>query len=117
MGPLKRIPLDDVHRHEKARMTAFAGWDLPAWYTSILEEHRAVRSSRPIFKLGEEVRRVTSGGYAPTLGFNIGLGYVPAELATIGNDIEIMIRDKLVIVHTVSRKFYKRGERDEPQGI
>ena len=75
------------------------------------------RSSHRIFKLGEEIGRVTSGGYAPTLGFNIGLGYLPTQLAKIGNDIEIMIRDKLVIAHIVSRKFYKRGARDEPQGI
>ena len=49
MEPLKRIPLNDVHRHSKARMTDFAGWYLPAWYTSILEEHRAVRSKAGIF--------------------------------------------------------------------
>ena len=78
---------------------------------------KIARSSDRIFKLGEEVGRVTSGGYAPTLRFNIGLGYVPIELATIGNDIEIMIRDKLVIAHIVSKKFYKRGARNEPQGI
>ena len=78
---------------------------------------KIARSSHRILKFGEEVGRVTSGGYAPTLGFNIGLGYVPTELATISNDIEIMIRDKLVIAYIVSKKFYKRGARNEPQGI
>ncbi len=75
------------------------------------------RSSYLIFKFGKEVGRVTSGGYAPTLEFNIGLGYVPAELATIGGDIKVMIRDKLVMASIVSRKFYRRGARNEPQGI
>ena len=53
--------------------------------------------------------KVTSGGYAPTLDVNIGFGYVPIELATIGNDIEVMIRNKPVAARVVNRQFYKRG--------
>ena len=67
------------------------------------------RSGYPIFKSGQEVGRVTSGGYAPTLGVNIGLGYVPIELATISTDIEIMIRNQPVAAHIVNKPFYKRG--------
>ena len=67
------------------------------------------RSGYPIFKSGQEVGRVTSGGYAPTLGVNIGLGYVPIKLATIGTDIEIIIRNKPVPAQIVNKKFYKRG--------
>lgn len=67
------------------------------------------RSGYLIFKSGQEVGKVTSGGYAPTLAVNIGLGYVPIELATIGTDIEIIIRNKPVAAHITSRRFYKRG--------
>ena len=67
------------------------------------------RSGYPIFKSGREVGKVTSGGYAPTPGVNIGLGYVPVELSTIGTDIEIMIRSKPVPAHVVNNRFYKRG--------
>ena len=66
------------------------------------------RSGYPIFKSGQEVGKVTSGGYAPTLGVGIGLGYVPVELATIGTEIEIIIRNKPVPAHVVNKKFYKR---------
>ena len=66
------------------------------------------RSGYGIFKSGREVGQVTSGGYAPSLGVNIGLGYVPIELATIGTDIEIMIRNKPVPARVVNRKFYNR---------
>jgi len=52
---------------------------------------------------------VTSGGYAPSLGLSIGLGYVPSELAAVGTDIEIAIRNKLVAAQVVERKFYQRG--------
>ena len=67
------------------------------------------RSGYKIVKCGQEVGKVTSGGYAPTLDANIGFGYVPIELATIGIDIEIMVRNKLVAARVVNRQFYKRG--------
>ena len=67
------------------------------------------RSGYLIFKSGQEVGRVTSGGYAPTLGVNIGLGYVPVELATIGADIDIIIRNKPVPAYIIDKRFYRRG--------
>jgi len=66
-------------------------------------------SGYKIFKCDQEVGEVTSGGYAPTLDVSIGFGYVPIELATIGTDIEIMIRNKPVPAQVVNRQFYKRG--------
>jgi len=68
--------------------------------------------ARPGYKIisyGQEVGRVTSGGYAPTLNANIGFGHIPTELATIGTCIEIMIRNKPVAATVVNRQFYKRG--------
>jgi aminomethyltransferase len=67
------------------------------------------RSGHRIVKYGQEVGKVTSGGYAPTLDVSIGFGYVPIELATIGTDVEIMIRNKPVPAQVVNRQFYKRG--------
>jgi aminomethyltransferase len=67
------------------------------------------RSGYRIVKSDQEVGRVTSGGYAPTLDVSVGFGYVPIELATIGTDIEIMVRNKPVAAEVVHRQFYKRG--------
>lgn len=67
------------------------------------------RSGYKIVRCGQEVGKVTSGGYAPTLNVNIGFGYVPIELATTGTDIEIMIRNKSVAAQIVNRRFYKKG--------
>ena len=67
------------------------------------------RSGYRIFKAGQEVGKVTSGGKAPTLGVNIGLGYVPVELGNIGAEIDIMIRNKPVKANVVNKRFYKRG--------
>jgi aminomethyltransferase len=46
---LKRTPLYDVHVKLGARMVPFGGWEMPVQYTSILEEHRAVRSAVGLF--------------------------------------------------------------------
>lgn len=67
------------------------------------------RSGYSIFKSGQEVGKVTSGGYAPALGMNIGLGYVPVELSGIGTGIDILIRGKMVSAQIVDRRFYKKG--------
>jgi len=75
------------------------------------------RSGYKIVRCGQEVGQVTSGGYAPTLNANIGFGHVPIELATIGTDIEIMIRNKPVAAKVVNRQFYKRGAQNEPPRI
>ncbi len=67
------------------------------------------RTGYKIFKSGKEVGMVTSGGYAPTINRNIGLGYVPVEIADIGSSIEIMVRNRPVPARIVNKRFYKRG--------
>ena len=54
-------------------------------------------------KIGE----VTSGTMSPSLEKGIGLGYVPAELAGVGNKISIQIRKKIVPATQVKLPFYK----------
>jgi len=53
MKPLKKTPLNKVHHDLKARMIDFAGWELPVWYSSILEEHRAVRTEAGMFDVSD----------------------------------------------------------------
>ncbi len=74
-----------------------------------VEGREIARPGYPIQSEGREVGKVTSGGYAPTLGINIGLGYVPLELSAIDTVIEILIRNKAVPARIVDRRFYKRG--------
>ena len=50
--PLQRTPLYEAHRRLGARMVPFAGWEMPVWYTSVLEEHRAVREAAALFDVG-----------------------------------------------------------------
>ncbi len=46
---LKRSPLYALHQALGAKMGPFAGWELPLYYTSILDEHQAVRMRAGLF--------------------------------------------------------------------
>lgn len=45
----RRTPLYDWHVQHGAKMATFAGWEMPLWYTSIGDEHRAVRGAAGLF--------------------------------------------------------------------
>jgi aminomethyltransferase len=49
---LWRTPLWNKHLALGAKMTSFAGWEMPVYYTGIISEHRHVRTSAGIFDLG-----------------------------------------------------------------
>jgi aminomethyltransferase len=46
---LKRTPLYEQHRELGARLVEFGGWEMPVQYSSILEEHEAVRTRAGLF--------------------------------------------------------------------
>jgi aminomethyltransferase len=46
---LRRTPLYERHAALGARLVPFAGWEMPVQYSSITEEHRAVRRSAGVF--------------------------------------------------------------------
>jgi aminomethyltransferase len=49
LAELKRTPLYEAHLRRGARMVEFAGFLMPIQYSSILEEHAAVRNAAGIF--------------------------------------------------------------------
>ncbi|HEX8951599.1 MAG TPA: glycine cleavage system aminomethyltransferase GcvT, partial [Polyangia bacterium] len=57
---------------------------------------------------GKAVGVVTSGSLGPTVGVNIGLGYVPAALAQAGTRLHIDCRGKSAAAEVVNGPFYKR---------
>ncbi len=48
-GALRRTPLFDVHKELGAKVIPFAGWEMPVWYTSVMDEHLAVRQAAGVF--------------------------------------------------------------------
>jgi glycine hydroxymethyltransferase len=49
---LCKTPLHSAHEDLGAKLVSFAGWEMPVWYTSALNEHRAVRECAGLFDLG-----------------------------------------------------------------
>jgi len=70
------------------------------------------RHNYEIYKDNEKVGIVTSGGIAPALKANIGLGYINTNIPTlIGTKLDIKIRDKFFPAEIVKRPFYVRSMR------
>jgi len=68
------------------------------------------RDGYEVFVDGGPAGWVTSGGPSPTLSKNIGLCYLPVELAEIGRPIQVLIRGQLVEAATVPTPFYRRAK-------
>ncbi len=59
---------------------------------------------------GEEVGRVTSGTYSPTLKKALGLAYVPKALAELGQTVTLNVRGKLLAATVIETPFYRRSK-------
>src|SRR6267143_54270 len=55
---LKRTPLFSAHQKLGGKLIEFGGWEMPVQYTSIMDEHQAVRNAAGIFDISHmgEVR-------------------------------------------------------------
>jgi aminomethyltransferase len=105
---LKRTPLHDYHA-QHGKMVEFAGYDMPVWYTGIMDEHLAVRNHAGIFDVSHMGRIIVKGPEAgkftdalvPTRGSSqpIGKSFYTLLLNSHGGII-----DDLIII--------KRGEDD-----
>ena len=73
-------------------------------------ERGIARDGQAVIINGQAVGRVTSGSPAPYLKKNIGFAYVPAELSSIGGEIQIDVRGRLVKAEIVKTPFYKRAK-------
>ena len=60
-APLRRTALHERHRALGAKMTDFHGWDMPLYYTSILDEHRAVRQTFGLFDISHMGQVLVTG--------------------------------------------------------
>ncbi|MGC8885578.1 MAG: glycine cleavage system aminomethyltransferase GcvT [Verrucomicrobiia bacterium] len=58
---LKRTPLYQKHIELGAKLVDFAGWEMPVQYTTLLDEHLAVRSNVGIFDISHMGQLIVSG--------------------------------------------------------
>jgi aminomethyltransferase len=60
----KKTPLYDEHVKRGAKMVPFAGWLMPVQYTSIVEEHQAVRKNVGMFDISHMGQLIVDGSDA-----------------------------------------------------
>jgi glycine cleavage system T protein (aminomethyltransferase) len=66
------------------------------------------RDDAPVYQDGKQVGKVTSGSHVPFLKQNIGLAFLPRELAKAGQRIAIEIRGTMAAAEIVPTPFYRR---------
>lgn len=69
------------------------------------------RDGQDVYSDGARVGHVTSGSPAPFLKKNIGMAYVPTELASVSQQIQIDVRGRMVGARVVPVPFYKRSRQ------
>lgn len=67
----RRTPLYDWHVAHQARMVPFGGWDMPVQYTSVIEEHKSVRTAAGLFDISHMARLSFGGSGALALLENV----------------------------------------------
>jgi glycine cleavage system T protein len=75
-GELRRTPLYEEHRKLTRKIIPFAGWEMPVWYTTVLEEHRAVRRTAGLFDVAHMGVLEVSGEHAASFLDLVSTNYV-----------------------------------------
>lgn len=97
---MQNSPLDDWHKQHGARMVDFAGWSMPVLYSTIVEEHQAVRRRAGLFDVShmgrlriqgsnavESIERLVTCSVANLAEGRIRYGLVTNETGGILDDI------------------------------
>lgn len=66
MSQNQQVPLHEFHARNGARFVPFSGWDMPVQYSSILEEHTAVRQAAGLFDVSHMGEFKVTGPEAET---------------------------------------------------
>jgi len=128
--PLHGHEIDENTTPVEAGLERFVRFDKEYLGSEILKEQRrmgvgrrlvglklpgrsAPRAGYPIFDRGQEIGRITSGSYSPTLDSSIAMGYVLVRYATPGQAVEVDIRGRAARAEVVPLPFYSSPRRSE----
>ena len=73
-----------------------------------MQGRNIARHGYQVLSQGHVVGEITSGTLSPTLGYPVALAYVPTQLATVGQQLEVEIRGKVYPAIVVKKPFYRR---------
>lgn len=116
--------VDDSHTTLEAGMERFIDWDSEFHAKEFLLmqrnmgrykkrtgirscDRRAPRPDQEVFYEGQPVGGVTSGTFGPSVGYGIGMAYIPVELSVPGT--RLTVGPKELPVETVAFPFYRKG--------
>src|SRR5207302_10861262 len=71
-------------------------------------ERGVCRGGYAIYDNGRQIGTLTSGAPSPSMGKNIGMGYVEAAEAVPGKAVQVDIRGKHTAAQIAALPFYKR---------
>jgi glycine hydroxymethyltransferase len=75
-APLRRTPLFERHKALTRKVIPFAGWEMPVWYTSVSEEHQAVREAAGLFDVAHMGVLEAAGPHASSFLDTVTTNYV-----------------------------------------
>ncbi len=107
--PLRRTPIFDVHKKLGGKIIPFAGWEMPVWYSGVMEEHLATRNAAGLFDVAHmgvyDVRGEDAASFLDTVCANDIGGLLP------GNSLytQFLTPNAEVIDDTL---VYRRGRED-----
>jgi len=107
---LQRTALHAVHVELGAKMAPFAGWDMPLWYTSVREEHQAVRTAAGLFDVSHMGIYQAEGPDAASFldsvcGNDISLLSIGQSVYTHFLDPDANVIDDLLVYRRASDKY------------
>lgn len=70
------------------------------------------RQGQEIVLEDQNVGRVSSGTFSPTLGISMGMGYIPPNISKTGSVFDVKIRERNVSAEVVKLPFYQRRSED-----
>lgn len=76
-----------------------------------MQGRNIARHAYQVLHEGKIVGEITSGTLSPTLGYPIALAYVPTELSSVGQTLNVDIRGKTYPAVVVKRPFYRSKSR------
>jgi glycine hydroxymethyltransferase len=108
--PVQKTALNQTHRNLGAKMVPFAGWDMPVWYTSVVEEHLAVRQAAGLFDVSHMGVYQAEGPDAPLFldtvcGNDIGSLGIGESLYTHFLDYDANVIDDLLVYRRAEEKY------------
>ena len=107
---LRRTPLYATHKELGAKIIPFAGWEMPVWYSSVVEEHLAVRNAAGVFDVSHMgVYQVEGPNAAPFLDSVVGNDINGLEIGescyTHLLDPDASVIDDLLVYHRDQNKY------------